>query len=757
MKLTNSIAFHFQRFQTFAINRIVPSSVLEKDGLSYWRVRILFSIIFIGLLIGLVAFVPLVALVLKGKLWGLLIFDGVLWIIGAGLLLIRGLKYEVRSGIALLILYSMGLGIIVSVGPLSGGPVSLFTFAVLAGVLLESKAAIIALIVNALTLTFIGWLFNAGLFGQAFPFFNNIERMITAGATFMLLNTIAAMSVAVLVKGLISTHQKERDLTSTLEREQAYLIKVKKELESEVAEHKRTEETLRTSEEKYRLLAENVSDVIWTMDMDLNYTYISPAIEKIQGWSAEETESLTINDFLTPLSIENALKHMEAHLADGAKTGDYNISERFELELYCKDGTTIWAEIIASSILGEDGKPVGILGATRDITERKKLEAQLQRSQKMEAIGLLAGGVAHDLNNVLSGIVSYPDLLLMELEEESPLRKPILTIQSSGQKAAEIVQDLLALARRGVENKIVLNLNEIIFEYLKSPEYEKLKTYHSNVSIETNLDTNLLNIEGSSTQLRKTIMNLVSNAAEAQPAGGKITISTRNQYVDTPIKGYEEIKEGGFVVFEVKDTGLGIASKDLSRIFEPFYTKKVMGRSGTGLGMAVVWGTTHDNNGYLDIKSSEGVGTTFSLYFPITRGEKIKKKGLIPVEEYMGKKETVLVIDDVSEQRDIAANILGKLNYTVVTVSSGEDAVEYMKNNSVDLLILDMIMEPGIDGLETYRRIIKLHSTQKAIIASGYSETDRVKEVQKLGAGEYIKKPYTLEKIGIAVKEELGK
>jgi len=389
--------------------------------------------------------------------------------------------------------------------------------------------------------------------------------------------------------------------------------------------------------------------------------------------------------------------------------------------------------------------------------DKLRLEAQLQQSKKMEAIGLLAGGVAHDLNNVLSGIVSYPDLLLMDLEENSPLREPILTIRSSGQKAAEIVQDLLTLARRGVENKTVLNLNDIILEYLKSPENKKLKTYHSNVSVETNLDTNLLNIEGSSTQLIKMIMNLVSNAAEAQPSGGKSTISTRNQYVDTPIIGHEAIKEGDYVVLEVKDIGLGIAPEDLTRIFEPFYTKKAMGRSGTGLGMAVVWGTIHDHNGYIDVKSTEGIGTTFSLYFPATREKNIRKKGFTPVEEYMGRKETVLVIDDVKEQRDIATNILGKLNYTVKTVSSGEDAVEYVKNSSADLLILDMIMKPGIDGLETYKRIIELHPNQKAIIASGYSETDRVKEAQRLGAGDYIKKPYTLEKIGIAVKEELKK
>lgn len=393
----------------------------------------------------------------------------------------------------------------------------------------------------------------------------------------------------------------------------------------------------------------------------------------------------------------------------------------------------------------------------KEATEKLRLEKKLQLSNKMEAIGLLAGSVAHDLNNVLSGIVSYPDLILMDLPEDSPLRKHVLTMQSSGQKAAEIVQDLLTLARRGVVNKSILNLNDIALDYLKSPEYEKLTTYHSNISVVTNLNKYLLNIEGSSTQLIKLIMNLLSNAAEAQPTGGEITISTHNQYVDTPIKGYEIIEEGDFVVLEVKDNGLGIAAEDLTRIFEPFYTKKIMGRSGTGLGMAVIWGTVHDHNGYIDIKSIEGIGTTFSLFFPAKRDKNITLKNVIPVEEYIGKKETILVVDDVEEQRGIAANILSKLNYNVSTVSSGEDGVEYMKNNSVDLLVLDMIMEPGIDGLETYRRIVKLNPKQKAIIASGYSENNRVKETQKLGAGEYIKKPYTLETIGIAVKKELEK
>jgi len=480
------------------------------------------------------------------------------------------------------------------------------------------------------------------------------------------------------------------------------------------------------------------------------FVFLNERACDIYGYTIQEGLKLTIWDVVSTEDHERVRNRIQARL-EGKKLS----SEIQPYTSILKDGSTLRVEI-STSLITFKGRPM-VQGVVRDITEKARLEQQLQQSKKMEAIGLLAGGVAHDLNNVLSGIVSYPDLILMDLPEDSPLRKPIQTIHSSGQKAAEIVQDLLTLARRGVSSKSVLNLNDVILDYLNSPEYERLRSNHSNITVVTNLDKNLLNIEGSSTQLIKLVMNLVSNAAEAQPTGGKIALSTHNQYVDSPIQGYEEIKEGDFAILSVKDNGFGIASEDLSRIFEPFYTKKVMGRSGTGLGMAVVWGTVYDHEGHINVKSTEGVGTTFSLYFPVKRDEKVIKKEIIPIDEYMGQKETILVVDDILEQREIAATILTKLNYSVTTVSSGDEAVAYLEDKSTDLLILDMIMEPGIDGLETYRRIKKLHPNQKAIIASGYSETGLVKDAQKLGAGQYIRKPYTLEKIGIAVKDELKK
>ena len=433
-----------------------------------------------------------------------------------------------------------------------------------------------------------------------------------------------------------------------------------------------------------------------------------------------------------------------------------------EVELVSSDGSAIPVWRKEKAIYNGNGEFVGSVIYNRDISslkqaeeQKRSLEARLQRAQKMEAIGTLAGGVAHDLNNILGGIVGYPELLLMQLSQSNPLRKPLMTMQESGQKAATIVQDLLTLARRGVPTAEVVNLNDIITEYFKSPEHEKLRLYHPHVEVDITLEPNLLSILGSPVHLSKTIMNLVSNAAEAMNNGGTISISAQNRFIQGHFKAFETIEEGEYVTLTVSDTGVGIAARDVEKIFEPFYTKKVMGRSGTGLGMAVVWGTVKDHRGYIDVQSNEGKGTTFTLYLPITRQEQVKDESLQSIEDYRGNGASVLVVDDVKEQREIASGMLKQLGYSIISVSSGEEAVDYMKERSADLLILDMIMDPGIDGLETYRRILKLHPGQKAILASGFSETKLVKEAQRLGAGAYVKKPYTFGQLGLAVKTAL--
>jgi two-component system cell cycle sensor histidine kinase/response regulator CckA len=386
-------------------------------------------------------------------------------------------------------------------------------------------------------------------------------------------------------------------------------------------------------------------------------------------------------------------------------------------------------------------------------TQRRKLEAQLVRAQKMEALGTLAGAVAHDLNNILSGISSYPELLLMKMPPDNPLHGPLRTVQRSGEKAARIVQDLLTLSRRGVAVFDTVDLKQIVQDYADSPEFKKMISYHHGVRLETSFSSSDFTVSGSAVHLSKMIMNLVTNAAEAMPSGGCITIGL--QRVTIPEEIQDALKPGVFVQLTVADTGSGIAAEDIERIFEPFFTTKKMGRSGSGLGMTVVWGTVEDHNGHIEVRSLPGKGTRFELLFPAV-SRKQPGQAESPVKHHLGNHESILVVDDLEVQREVATHILRTLMYSVESVSSGEAAVEYLLEREVDLVLLDMTMEPGINGLETFRRILRIRPDQRVVIASGFSETDLIRQAIDLGARAYIKKPYSLQAISQAVSAVLG-
>jgi signal transduction histidine kinase/CheY-like chemotaxis protein len=392
--------------------------------------------------------------------------------------------------------------------------------------------------------------------------------------------------------------------------------------------------------------------------------------------------------------------------------------------------------------------------------EKAILEHKLSQSLKLEAIGKIAGSVAHDLNNVLSGIVSYPYMILKELPqigENEKAIKYIKRMETSGHKAADIVQDLLTLSRRGAIDFEFSSLNSIIEEYLKSPEFIEFQYSKPKVTIEFILDENLNSIHASQIHLSKTIMNLVRNGVEAIPDEGIVKIITKNVFFENKkFKSYKKTANGNYVELMVSDTGLGISEQDIPKIFEPFYSKKKMGSSGTGLGMMVIKGAIDDHKGFIQINSELEKGTEFKLYFPVKKGN-INKNIVQKIGNYTGAGQQILVIDDDEDQRIIAHNLLEGLYYSVKTCSSGEEAIEYLKKEKADLIVLDMIMAPGIGGLETFREIKRINPQQKAIIVSGYSATKDVVDVQNLGAGKYIRKPYTVEDLGIAVFEELQK
>lgn len=389
----------------------------------------------------------------------------------------------------------------------------------------------------------------------------------------------------------------------------------------------------------------------------------------------------------------------------------------------------------------------------------RQVNAKLIQAQKMEAIGALAGGVAHDLNNILVGVVTYPDLLLLKIPPADPLRKYVEIIKNSGEKAAAIVRDLLTLARRGVAARELINLNSLIADYLRSPEFLRLINLNQRIRVETSLAMRPGLIEGSAIHLFKTVMNLTINAVEAMPGGGTIRMTTEMKYLDLAPDGYEEFEPGDYLLFSIADSGVGIAPEDIDHIFEPFFSRKTPGRSGAGLGMTVVWSAVREHRGHIEVRSQPDKGTLFTLYFPVSlhpNSESGDKKSN-SIESFRGKGETILVVDDEELQREITSLMLLELGYTVLTAQSGVEALEIASANPVHLIILDMIMPPGWDGLETFRRILAVKPGQKAVILSGFSESGRVKEAQFLGAGAYVKKPYLLEELAAAVRTELDK
>jgi len=411
--------------------------------------------------------------------------------------------------------------------------------------------------------------------------------------------------------------------------------------------------------------------------------------------------------------------------------------------------------IMVTPLYDENDSFVGSVHVARDITARKEAEAKLRRAEKMEAVGLMAGGVAHDLNNILAAIVGYPDLLLMELPEDSNLRETLKIIRKSGEKASEVVDDLLTLARGVAAAREPANLNNLIQGYLASPEGKQLQERHTTVSFTTQLDSDLMNISCSSIHIKKCIMNLVGNAAEAIDGSGTVIITTRNQIVDEPITAAGMVIHSGvYAVVGVRDSGSGIAEKDLQHIFEPFYSKKVMGRSGTGLGLAVVWNSVQDHDGGIIVDSGPQ-GTLFELFLSAINDELIQESEEMDLDSLKGHGEKILVVDDEAQQRELAEKMLTVLGYTVHTVQSGEEAVRAMEREEANLLLLDMVLGAGINGRQTYEEIIARHPDVKTVIVSGFSESEEMEKMRQLGVHLLIKKPYRFEALAKMVQQAL--
>lgn len=339
--------------------------------------------------------------------------------------------------------------------------------------------------------------------------------------------------------------------------------------------------------------------------------------------------------------------------------------------------------------------------------EKLELENKLAQASKLNALGLMAGSVAHDLNNILSGIVSYPDLLLMQMDESDKFYEQILRIQSAGKRAAAVVSDLVTIARGGKVNKSVENLNDIVVNYLNSLEHNDRQINYPNIAIRTKLHKNIHNCYCSPQHIHKILLNLIGNGLEAVGSRGNIGVSTENCVFFYPNLVMAGEKNGNsYVKLTITDDGPGIDEGDIDHIFEPFYSQKVMGKSGTGLGLSIVWNIVQEHGGWIDVKNTSP-GVAFEIYFPATRHQVSPMDKQIDINDLKGQGERILLIDDLVEQNSMVEKALREIGYNVNSVTSGEAGIAFLQNSDVDLVLLDMIMGEGMNGRETLEIIRK--------------------------------------------------
>ncbi|HEX6187539.1 MAG TPA: PAS domain S-box protein [Pyrinomonadaceae bacterium] len=513
---------------------------------------------------------------------------------------------------------------------------------------------------------------------------------------------------------------------------------------SQGIERQRAEAALRESEERYRDLVENAHDIIYSHDLEGNYTSVNKAGEDITGYTREEALKLNLNDTVAPEWRDKSKDMLRRKLAGERVTA-------YEMELIAKDGRRVAVEV-NSKLVYEKGKPVAVQGIARDVTARKQLEEQLRQSQKMEAIGQLAGGVAHDFNNLLTAIIGYSGLALQRMEADSPLKPYIEEIRKAGDRAANLTRQLLAFGRKQILQPLPLNLNDVITDLNKMLR----RMIGEDIRLSARLDPDLKKVKADRGQIEQVLMNLVVNARDAMPRGGSLTIETANIQIEEEYAGrHIGVSSGAYVMLAVSDTGTGMDHETEARIFEPFFTTKEKGK-GTGLGLSTVYGIVKQSGGNIWVYSEPGHGTTFKIYLPQV-DDQVKTVEAKPEETSIPSgSETVLLVEDEEVVRGLAQRILEDAGYRVITANGGEEAVNWCADHAdtIHLLLTDVVM-PDTSGKELAERLTSLRPQTKVLFMSGYTDEAIVHHGVLDSNVEFLQKPFTPRALSRKVRQVL--
>lgn len=515
-------------------------------------------------------------------------------------------------------------------------------------------------------------------------------------------------------------------------------------LANDITERMRAEQALRESEERYRELVENAHDIIYEHDLNGNYTSINKAGERITGYSHEETLHLDLTKTIAPEFLEKVHDMLRRKLAGETITA-------YELETIAKDGHRISLEI-NSSLVFQNGLAVGVQGIARDVTERKQLEEQLRQSQKLEAIGQLAGGVAHDFNNLLTVISGYSDLLLRKLPTEGPLRAHASEIKKAGDRASGLTRQLLAFSRKQILQPKLLDLNGVVSDLDRMLR----RLIGEDVDLLTITEPGLGQVKADPGQIEQVVVNLVVNARDALATGGKVTIETANARL-TPDYVYQHAQcvPGAYVMLAISDNGSGIDPAIRDRIFEPFFSTKGAGK-GTGLGLSTVYGIVKQSGGHIWVYSEADKGTTFKIYLPRVddgiNGDNDPKQ----LAAVLGGNETILLVEDEGQVRQIAQQILESLGYRVMTAENGEQALTLATAypDEINLMVTDVVM-PQMGGRELVERLSPLRRDLRVVFMSGYTDDAIVRHGLIDDRLEFIQKPFTADSLARKIRATL--
>ena len=526
----------------------------------------------------------------------------------------------------------------------------------------------------------------------------------------------------------------------------------------DITERKKAEDALKENEKRFRMIVENMHDVIWTTDLNLQYTYISPASKNIMGYTPEEMNSMPIGTQLTPESFALVKKIFAEEFAmeSGENDADPNRSRIFEVEVIHKNGSTVWVEITATFNRDENGKPVEILLAGRNITERKKmleekdkLEKQLIQAQKMETVGRLAGGVAHDFNNMLSVILGYADLAKLRLPEDNPVLEHISEIEKAAIRSKDITAQLLAFSRKQIIAPKNINLNKMITHTQKA----LIRLIGEDIDLKFHPEDGIWIIKFDPSQIEQILMNLAVNARDAMPAGGKLTIETANiRLNDAYCREHLGFTPGYYVRLAISDNGTGIDKETLPYIFEPFFTTKETGK-GTGLGLATVYGIVKQNGGFINVYSEPGQGTTFKIYLPRSVEEMDIKQDADEEPLVMGSGNILLVEDDALVL-SMVTHMLKSAGYTVIASPNPLEALNLCGNgnSTIDLVITDVVM-PIMSGRELRDRLSIIRPDIKVLFMSGYTANVIVHHGVLEEGVHFLQKPFSLKELARKLSE----